>query len=384
MDQNLKETPIMNQNPKETPPPTERLVAEKPKKKSKGFIIVLILLVAGGGWFGISKYLYGLHHQDTDDAQVEANISPVIPRVAGFVNEVRVKDNQQVKKGDTLLILDDRDLVLKLQQAEAALATAQSNLGVAQATTNASRANIASTQAGISTADAQIDAAKVNVWRTTQDYDRYANLIKDHSITQQQYEQAIAAKQTAERQLQILVQQKNQVSQQTTAVSSQSNATSSQIGVASAIIKQRQVDVADAKLNLSYAVVIAPASGLVSKVNVQEGQYLQAGQSLFSIVLNQDVWVVANFKETQFEKMRIGQKVTVHVDAYPNHEFDASLTSFSPATGSRFALLPPDNASGNFVKVVQRLPVKIEFTNPADSLVKQLRPGMNVGVDVHL
>jgi membrane fusion protein (multidrug efflux system) len=226
--------------------------------------------------------------------------------------------------------------------------------------------------------------AKINVWRTTQDYDRYANLIKDHSITQQQFEQAQAAKQTAEKQLQILIQQKNQVAQQTNAVSSQSNATSSQISVAGAVIKQREVDVADAKLNLSYAVIIAPEAGMVSKVNVQEGQFLQPGQSLFSIVLNQPVWVVANFKETQFEKMRTGQRVVISADAYPSHEFEAKLTSFSPATGSRFALLPPDNASGNFVKVVQRLPVKVEFVNPADSLVKQLRPGMNVAVDINL
>ena len=181
-----------------------------------------------------------------------------------------------------------------------------------------------------------------------------------------------------------MIQQKNQVSKQTAAVTSQSNATSSQIDIAGAIIKQRLVDVADAKLNLSYAVVVAPATGLVSKVNVQEGQFLQPGQSLFSIVLSSDSWIIANFKETQFEKMRVGQKVTVHADAFPGHSFDARLASFSPATGSRFALLPPDNASGNFVKVVQRLPVKIEFVNPSDSLVKQLRPGMNVAVDVHL
>lgn len=362
----------------------EKKVVEAPKKRSMGFIIVLILLVIAGAWFGITKYLHAQHHEETDDAQVESNISPVIPRVAGYVKEVRVKDNQFVKKGDILLVLDDRDLQLKVQQAEAALATAESNFKAAQATTNASRANIASTQAGISTAEAQIEAAKVNVWRTTQDYDRYANLIRDHSVTQQQFEQAQAAKQTAERQLQVLVQQKNQVLQQTSAVSSQSSATSSQVGVAGSVIKQRQVDVADAKLNLSYTVISAPTSGLVSKVNIQEGQLVQPAQLLFSIVLTQEVWVVANFKETQFEKMRIGQKVTVHADAYPGHPFEATLTSFSPATGSRFALLPPDNSSGNFVKVVQRLPVKIEFNNPQDSLVKQLRPGMNVSVDVHL
>ena len=358
--------------------------AGAPKKSSKIFIIVLALLVIGGSWFGYSKFQHSKHHEETDDAQIEANISPVIPRVAGYVKEIRVKDNQMVKKGDTLLLLDDRDLALRVQQAEASLFTAQNNLGVAQASTNASRANIASTRSGIATINAQIEVAKVNLWRTSQDYDRYANLIKDHSITQQQYEQALANKQTAEHQLQILEQQRNQVSQQTTAVASQSNATSSQIGVAGSVIKQREVEVAEAKLNLSYAVVIAQESGMVSKVNVQAGQFLQAGQSLFSIVINEDVWVVANFKETQFEKMKVGQKVTVHVDAFPSHSFEAILSSFSPATGSRFALLPPDNSSGNFVKVVQRLPVKIEFNNTTDPLLKQIRPGMNVSVDVHL
>ncbi|MDB5198353.1 MAG: HlyD family secretion protein [Chitinophagaceae bacterium] len=355
-----------------------------PKKKSKTFIIVLALLVIFGAWFGLTKYVHGQHHEETDDAQVQANISPVIPRVSGYVLQVRVSDNQRVNKGDTLVILDDRDLKLKVDQAEAALATAQSNLASAKATTNAASSNIASSQAAVSTANAQIETAHVNVWRTTQDYNRYANLIKDHSVTQQQYEQALAAKQTAERQLQVLIDQRNQVAQQTNVVSSQTTATSQQIGIASSVIKQRQVDVENAKLELSYAVITAPANGLVSKVNAQPGQFLQAGQALFSIVLNDDIWVVANFKETQFNKMKIGQKVTVHADAFPGHSFDAQLTSFSPATGAQFALLPPDNASGNFVKVVQRLPVKIEFTNKNDSLIKQIRPGMNVSVDVHL
>jgi membrane fusion protein (multidrug efflux system) len=358
--------------------------AENPKKKSKIFLIVLILLVISGGWFGYSKYQHAQHHEETDDAQVEANISPVIPRVAGYVKEVRVKDNQMVKKGDTLLLLDDRDLALRVQQAQAGLITAQSNQDAARANTNASKANITSTNAGISTIDAQIQLAKISLWRATQDYERYANLIKDHSITQQQYEQALANKQTAENQVQVLEKQKNQVKYQTNAVASQSNATSSQINVAGSMIKQREVELNEAKLNLSYAVIIAQESGMVSKVNVQPGQFITAGQSLFSIVINQDIWVVANFKETQFEKMRIGQKVSVHVDAFPNHPFEATLTSFSPATGSRFALLPPDNSSGNFVKVVQRLPVKIEFNNNNDELLKQVRPGMNVTVDVHL
>jgi membrane fusion protein (multidrug efflux system) len=358
-------------------------VAE-PKKRSKVFLIILILMIIGGAWFGITKYTYAQHHEDTDDAQVQADISPVIPRVSGYVKEVRVKDNQVVHKGDTLLVLDDRDLKLKVDQAEASLGTAKSNVQVAQANTTAARSGIASSKAGIFTVDAQIEAAQINVRRTTQDYDRYANLIKDHSITQQQFEQAQAAKETAEKQLIILQQQKNQVSTQTGVVSSQSNASAQQIGVAQSIVKQREVDVEDAKLNLSYAVITAPEDGKVSKVNVQEGQFLQAGQSTFSIVHNNNIWVVANFKETQYKKMMVGQKVIVHADAFPKHDFEAVLSSFSPATGAEFALLPPDNASGNFVKVVQRLPVKIEFVNTNDSLLSRLRPGMNVDVDVHL
>jgi membrane fusion protein (multidrug efflux system) len=355
-----------------------------PKKRSKAFLVVLILLVIAGGSFGISKYIYSLHHETTDDAQIDAHINPIIPKVPGYVTEVRVQDNQKVKKGDTLLVLDDRDFKIKLEQAEAALSAAESGLTTARATTQASKVSIGTSQAAVKAVDAQIDAAQVTVWRTTQDYNRYANLIKDHSITEQQFEQAKAAKETAEKQLLVLQQQRAQASQQTNAVSSQSNATSTQIGTAEANIKLREVDVDNAKLNLSYTVITAPADGTISKVNVQEGQFLQAGQATFSVVQDQQVWVVANFKETQFDDLRIGQKVIVEVDAFPGHEFEAKLTSFSPATGSRFALLPPDNASGNFVKTVQRLPVKIEFTDPKDTLVKQLKAGMNVDVDVHL
>jgi membrane fusion protein (multidrug efflux system) len=367
----------------ETTQTPEAPAAAPAKKTNKTFLIVLAVLLIGGGWFGYNKYVYAQHNEDTDDAEIEANISPVIPRISGYVLEVRVKDNQHVKKGDTLLVLDGRDYQMKVEQAEAALATAKSNLGAAEATTNASQVNITSYRANVATIDAQIETSKVNVWRTSQDYDRYANLIKDHSITQQQYEQALAAKQTAERQLQVLVEQRKQAASQTEAIASQSNATSQQSAVAGSTIKQRQVDVDDAKLNLSYTVVTAAEDGLISKVNIQPGQFATAGQSYFSIVLNDEIWVVANFKETQLEKMRIGQSVTVTADAYPGHDFNAKLTSFAAATGARFALLPPDNSSGNFVKVVQRLPVKIEFDNLQDSMVKQLRAGMNVVVDVH-
>ncbi len=357
--------------------------AEK-KKRNPVFIIVLGLLLIAGAWFGISKYQHGQHHEETDDAQISADISPVIPRVSGYVSEVKVHDNQWVNKGDTLLVLDNRDYQIKLQQAEAALHNSQSTLNSAKATTDAARANIETSKSAIGTIDAQIEAAKVTLWKVTEDYKRYANLIKDHSITQQQYEQAVAAKETAEKQVAILEEQKKQAAQQTNAVAAQSNATSKQIDIAGTSIEQRKADVDAAKLNLSYTVITAQQGGLVSKVNVQPGQFVQPGQALFSVVHSENKWVVANFKETQINRMTEGQKVIIKADAFPKHKFEARLTSFSPATGSTFSLLPADNASGNFVKVVQRLPVKIDFTDTKDSLVKKLRPGMNVKVDVHL
>ncbi len=356
----------------------------EPKKRSKVFLIILIVMIMAGGWFGISKYLYAQHHEETDDAQIEADIIPVIPRVSGYVKEVRVKDNQMVQEGDTLIILDDRDYRIQLQQAEAALATAKSNVTASRANTAAARSGISSAQQGVSTIDAQIEAAKVNLKRATQDFNRYQNLIQDHSITQQQFEQAQAAKDLAERQLDILKQQKKQASSQTGVVASQSKATAESIGVAESVVKQREVEVEDAKLKLSYTVITAPASGRVSRVDVVSGQLLQQGQSTFDIVHSDNLWVVANFKETQLQKMAVGQEATVHVDAFPSHDFEGTVSSFSPATGAKFSLLPPDNATGNFVKVVQRLPVKIDFTNASDSLMQRLRPGMNVSVDVHL
>jgi membrane fusion protein (multidrug efflux system) len=354
------------------------------KKRNPVFIIILLLLVIGGSWFGIAKYRHSLKHEETDDAQVSADISPVIPRVAGYVSAVLVRDNQWVKKGDTLLLLDDRDFRIRLDQAEAALQTAEGNRQSAVAITQAAEMGTTASKATLNTIDAQIDAAKVNVWKTTEDYNRYANLIKDHSITQQQYEQALAAKQAAEKQVAILQEQKNQAGKQTAALHAQSSATAEQINIAATTIRQKQVDVEAARLNLSYTVVTAQQDGLVSKINVQPGQYVQAGQSLFSVVHSDHVWVIANFKETQLNKMTEGQQVIVKADAFPGHEFTAKVASFSPATGSTFALLPPDNASGNFVKVVQRLPVRVEFTGATDSLISKLRPGMNVTVDVHL
>lgn len=353
------------------------------KKKNKAFPIVLGLLVLAGGTFGITKYLHGQHHEETDDAQIECDISPVIPRISGYVAEVRVKDNQKVKKGDTLIIMDNRQETIQVAQMRAALEAARNNLNVAEASTQASRANVTTYQANISTIDAQIAAAEVTLKRANQDYERYSNLIKDHSITQQQFEQAEAAMLSARRQMDVLKEQRNAAQRQVGSVTTQSTATERQTGVVKANIQQREADLQNAELNLSYTVILAPQDGTVSRVSTQVGQYLQGGQTLFSVVSSEVPWVVANFKETQMPKIRPGQTVTIKVDAIPGHTFEGKVSSISPATGARFSLLPPDNATGNFVKTVQRVPVKIELAR-SDNFIKALRAGMNVNVDVHL
>ena len=357
---------------------------EPKKKKSLVFPIILAVVLIGGGIYGFNTYSYRQGHEETDDAQIASNMNPVISKVSGYVSEIKVKDNQFVKKGDTLVILESKDQTMALDQALAALSTAKSNIANAQATTMASSKNINTSQAAVTTANSQIEAAKVNVWKTSQDLKRYTILVKDHSITEQQYEQALAAKQSADRQLQVLVDQRNQISQQTNVASSQTDATSQQIVVATSIAKQREVDVENARLNLSYTIILAPEDGFVGKVPIQAGQFLQAGSQLFSLVKNDQKWVIANFKETQVAKMVEGQKVKIEIDAFPDTDFEGTVSSFSPATGSTFSILPPDNASGNFVKVVQRLPVKIDFVKLDPNIAKKLRTGMNVKAEVSL
>lgn len=357
---------------------------QRNKKNNKFFLIILIVMLIGGGWFGISAYLNSLRHAKTDDAQVSGDISPVIPRVSGYVDRILVNDNQYVHKGDTLFVIDIRDLKVRVDEAEAALATAEANVGASHANFEAAHSGIATSQAGVNTIDAQIGAAKIRLQRAQQDYVRYANLIQDHSITQQQYEEMKAARDLAQQQLTILQQQKDQAGSQTRAVSNQSAATQQTIAVAKAMVQQRKVDLENARLNLSYAYVLAPDDGQVSTINIQPGQMVQAGQQVFNLVHTKRIWVVANYKETKIGKIVPGQTAIITVDAFPHHDFQAEVASFSPATGARFSLLPPDNATGNFVKVVQRVPIKIIFKNVSDSLLERLRPGMNVTVDVHI
>ena len=349
------------------------------KKTNTKFIIILVVLLVLGGTYGSYKYIHSLNHEHTDDAQIEKNMNPIIPRVSGYVSKVYVKDNDFVKKGDTLFTIDKRDSQLKIEDAKAALVAAEGGFEVAKADIGSALANISVSNANIQTAGGNIETAKIRLGRVSSDFTRYDNLYKNHSITKQQFEQALAAKQEAESQVRILQQQEKASTYQKSVIVAKSKVSDKQTEVAAANIKRAQAMLDAAKLNLSYTIITAAIDGQVSKVDIQPGQLVQPGQSLFYIINNADAWVIANFKETQLNKMIIGQKVTIKVDAYPGTDFEGTIASFSPATGAKFSLLPPDNATGNFVKTIQRLPVKISLNASNDvERIKLLRPGMNV------
>ncbi|RZJ69725.1 HlyD family secretion protein [Flavobacterium sp.] len=355
------------------------------KKTNKKFMLIFGVLILVGGTFGIYKYIHSLSHESTDDAQIEKNMNPIIPRVSGYVTKVFVKDNDYVKKGDTLFTIDDKDYVVRVEDAKAALLAAEGNFAVSKADVGSASAGVSVSEANVQSAGGNIESAKIRLTRAQQDYDRYKILYDKRSITKQQFEQAEAVFLEAKNQVKILQDQQRASSYQKSVSQARSTVSGKQTEVAAANIERAKAALAAAQLNESYTIVTAAVDGQVSKINVQPGQLVAPGQSLFYIINNQETWVVANFKETQLNKMVIGQKVTVKVDAYPDTEFEGELVSFSPATGARFSLLPPDNATGNFVKTVQRLPVKIALNNKEQAeKLKSLRPGMNVEVDVHL
>ena len=358
---------------------------EDKKKTNKKFVFIFGTLILLGSVYGIYKYVHSLSHEETDDAQIEKNMNPIIPRVTGYITKVYVTDNDFVKKGDTLFTIDNRDYLVRLEDAKATLAAAEGNLAVSKADVGSAEANVSVSGANVLSAGGNIETAKIRLNRAKNDFERYNNLYKNHSITKQQFEQAEAAKLEAESQVRILQQQQKASAYQKSVTVARANVSGKQTEVAAANIKGAKAKVDAAQLNLDYTVVTAAIDGQVSKIAMQPGQLVQPGQSLFYIISNQEVWVIANFKETQLEKMVIGQKATIHVDAYPDTDFEGTITSFSPATGSRFSLLPPDNGTGNFVKTIQRLPVKISLNAKNDAQkISRLRPGMNADVDIHL
>lgn len=355
-----------------------------------GAILLIIALV-----FGYKKITYMMHYEDTDNSQIECDIIPIAPRVSGYIDKIYIQENQRVHKGDTLLVLDDRDLKIKVEQAIIAAKSAganinvvKSNVSTADASATAASTSIITAQANIETAKANVESAKVRVWNTTEIFKRYEQLYNQTSATQAQYDAALAEKQAAEKQVAALEKQVavaeaqlKTVKEQSAASHTQAHGVGTQVNLAEVGEQQSMSNVDFAKLQLSYAYIIAPSDGYVSKKSVQPGQLVNPGQILLSIVNDRLLWVSANFKETQIEKMKTGQGVEITVDAYPDYKFKGKVESFQAATGSKFSLLPADNATGNFVKVVQRIPVRITILNDPNNQ-PELRAGMSVKVAV--
>jgi len=340
---------------------------EPKKKPNKVLPIILGAILVVGIIFGIKEYIYYGKHVDTDDAQIDGDISPVVARVGGYVDSIYFQENTHVNRDQVLVKIDDHDYKIKLEQAQAAETGASAGINVGQSQIFANTANSSSAKAQVASAAARLEKVK-------KDYDRYANLVKDGSVTQQQFDQAKAD-------LEVAQATYKAAQDEYKAALEQVGTTKSQLNVTHTGVTQKQVDVDYAKLQLSYTIVKSPANGVTSKKNVQVGQLVQAGQTLFSIVNDNSIYITANFKETQLDKIRNGQKVNVEVDAYPDLKVEGTVYNFAPATGAKFSLLPPDNATGNFVKVVQRIPVKIKITGSKEDLAK-LSPGMSVNVSV--
>ncbi|KIO77612.1 multidrug transporter [Pedobacter lusitanus] len=344
--------------------PEEQTPSSSKKVVRLSIIGVIAIFVV---YFAFTKITHALTHESTDNAQLESNAVPVLSRVSGYIDDFKLLDYQQVQKGDTLVVIDDSEYVLAVKQAEADLLAAKAELSSAEAQipTIGSDQDVAA--AGISVEEVTLKQAKRDVARDE-------SLFKEGSITQRQYERSQSAYQTA---VQMLASSKSKLRQAGT----QTGNANAQIQRAKANIAAREIALAKAKLNLSYTKIIAPASGKLGKTNLKSGQYVQGGQQLFSLVSNDNYWIVANFKETQIEHMKVGQQADIVIDGYPDHKITGTVSGFSDATGAKFSLLPPDNSTGNFVKVTQRVPVTIQI-NKAETVKGMLKAGLSADIDV--
>jgi membrane fusion protein, multidrug efflux system len=327
---------------------------------------LLALAVVVGGYFGFRHFLYFRSHEETDDAQVEGHISPVLPRVSGYVAEVLVKDNEQVTAGQPLVVIDPHELDLRIASAEAAQRSAEAGARTADAALANAVAAQAVTQANVVTAE-------VTQRKAAADLARDANLFKNSAISGSQLADTQAAGDEADARLAASRRQAD-------AAAAQIVSGRAQVDAAHAQIDQRRTDLDFARLQRSYATITAPIAGIISHKDLEPGQYVQAGQTLLSVTSDAGAWVVANFKETEIARMRPGQPVAIRLDGYKGVAFHGKVESISGATGARFALLPPDNASGNYVKVTQRVPVRIAVDPSGDGRV--LRPGASADVTV--
>ena len=355
-----------------SPAPSADVAA--PAKQNRILPVLLLLVVFGGGWF-IKQWWYGRTHESTENAQVDGHIVPVLAKVGGYVTSVGVDENQQVPAGKVVITIDDAEYRARLAQSEAEYAAALSATGAGRDVGQAIAAQEAATSQRAVT-DAQIAAARANHEKARSDLARLTELA-DKQIVSRQALDAARANETA-------------LAAQLVAMERQAGTATANISGAQAGVRLAQARLAAAKatrdnaaLQLSYTRIVIPATGIVSRKQVEVGQLVQGGQQLLSVVGDADVWITANMKETQLERVRVGQVVEVEVDAYPGTLVKGVVESISPATGARFALLPPDNATGNFTKVVQRVPVRVRVAQGLGP-DRPLRPGMsaNVHIDV--
>jgi membrane fusion protein, multidrug efflux system len=365
---------------------------EHPHAKWIGAVLALLLLAGG-----IFIWHYYSLRESTDDAQIDGHIHPISGRVSGTVLRVLHDENELVKAGDLLIELDPKDYQVAVDRARADLANAQASAAAAHVdvplTTTTSSSQFVAATAAVKAADREIQAdqarvqeAQANYTKAAADLKRMEELVQKDEISHQQYDAAVAAAGAARATLDAsnaavasaesrAAQARAQASGAET-VPEQIRMTRARAVAALAEVQRYQSALQQAELNLGYTKIYAPVTGVLSQRNVEAGQVIQSGQPLFSIVDLDNLWVTANFKETQLKGMRPGQNATVKVDAY-GHTYDAVVESIGGATGSRFSVLPPENATGNYVKVVQRLPVRIRFA-PGQDPSHLLRPGMSV------
>lgn len=331
-------------------------------------IIVILLIVAGIVWV-CARFVHLGDVEYTDNAQVKQLIVPVNSRVPGFIKKIYFEEYQPVHKGDTLAIIEDAEFHLRLAQAEADYQNALSGKTVMTST-------IHTTQNDISVSDAGVQEARIRLENAEREYNRYKNLLEQDAVTKQQYDAMKTNYDALKARYELLVRQK-----ESTALVKQEQ--TQRLDQTDAGIKLAEAALEIARLNLSYTVITAPCDGMTGRKDIQEGQLVQPGQTLVDLVDNNDKWVIANYKETQTAHIHEGQTVDIKVDAIPDITFKGVVRSISGATGSSFSLIPQDNSAGNFVKVEQRIPVRIEFSKenkPEDRM--RLRAGMNVECEV--
>ncbi|MFM7595842.1 MAG: HlyD family secretion protein [Flavobacteriales bacterium] len=353
---------------------------KKTGKRKRLFIVSSILgltLV-----LGIFFYIRFKGFETTDNAQIDADIIPIRTSVSGYVKEVRFTDNSLVKKGDTLLIINDDEFQARVLQAEAALENAKANLVAVKNNADAGDLNASAAFLSSETTAQNIDVAKTRLNKINEDYKRIKNMYASKAATKAELDAIEAELAVAEAQFKAATNQYKASSAQSAGVKSQATGQKSMIALAEALVKQRTAELTLARTQLGYTIVKAPCDGLVSKRSVDQGQFVTVGTPVCSAIDNTTLWVTANFKETQIEYIKMNQSVEVKVDAYPSLSIKGKVDSYIGATGAKFSLLPPDNSTGNFVKIVQRVPVRIKLTGLTRKQRALLLPGLSAYVSV--